>query len=365
MKTSMKAAQVWGLLGLALYVSGARAAEDFQVRYNIAGSLGGEIFSPPEQVGFAAGVAATYIDIEKITGGDGKRITKLAPGGSVSLPAPLPSGLSPSYPAQKIELDARGTLRLWNLAFAYATEDRYAGGRLVGLLNIPYGIKKQTVVPQAGTPTLNWNAAVPASIQSAVNAGFERSYQSALAASSAAQNGDVSGLGDIEVQGGWLYTDERWRVLAGASLVMPTGRYSEGPSPDIGAGNFYTLRPSVQLGYLVTPEIALAGKMTVGLNTRNRDNDLRSGNWLGFEGAAAYKTAIGVIGLHAVRVQQYQDDSNNPWGAARLRSTTAGAFFTTVVPGIDAALTLQFVRTLDSKYAKSGTFTQLRLIKAF
>lgn len=159
--------------------------------------------------------------------------------------------------------------------------------------------------------------------------------------------------------------NEQLRVLAGASLVLPTGRYDARSGPDIGYGNFYTFRPAVQVGYLPTPDIAFAAKLTLGFNTRNEDNDLRSGNWAGLESAAAYKTRIGAMGLHTVYVQQFQDDSNNPWGASRFRMFNAGGFFTTKVPGIDAALTLQFMKTTDSRNAKAGDFSQVRLIKVF
>lgn len=76
-------------------------------------------------------------------------------------------------------------------------------------------------------------------------------------------------------------------------------------------------------------------------------------------------TPIGVIGVHGVHVQQYQDDSNNPFGPSRLRSTNAGVFLTTLIPGLDAALTVQYMTTTASRNAKHGDFTQVRLIKVF
>ncbi len=36
-----------------------------------------------------------------------------------------------------------------------------------------------------------------------------------------------------------------------------------------------------------------------------------------------------------------------------------------MVPGLGAALTLQSITTRASRYAKAGSFTQARLIKAF
>lgn len=341
------------------------AAEDFQVRYNIAGSLGGEVFAPQDLTGFGAGVAATYIDVKNVTGGDGKLLTTPMPGGVVPLPPPTPGALYPSYGAQKAVVDGTGTLKLWSLALGHITEDRYVGGRLAFGVVVPYGLRQQSIRAMAPTPALQWSPQVPVATQAAVNAQFDAAYQSGLGAQAASATGEVSGLGDVEMQAGWLYATERLRVLAGASLVLPTGRYDAGPGPDIGFGNFYTFRPSVQVGYLPTPDIALAGKLTLGFNTKNKDNDLRSGNWVGIEGAVAYKTPIGAIGLHTVYVQQFQDDSNNPWGASRFRTLNAGGFFTTKIPGSDVALTMQFMKTTNSRNAKAGNVSQIRIIKVF
>jgi len=343
----------------------AHAGEDFQVRYNIAGSIGGEMFTPPDAAGLAVGVAATYIDIRKVTGNDGNTLTKPIPGGAIPLPSPTPVTAFPTYGANTAQIPASGTFKLFNLGVGYITNADYGGGRFAFGGVLPYGVKSQSVRATAATPAVQANPAVPAAAQQAIASQFGATYQSNLAGEAASSSGDVSGIGDLELQGGWLYTTEQLRVLLGASLVIPTGRYNASPAPDIGTGNFYTLRPSVQVAYLPTPDIAFAAKATLGLNTKNRDNDLRSGNWIGLEGAAAYKTGIGVFGLHTVFVQQYQDDANNPWGPSRYRSLNAGAFYTAMVPGIDAALTLQYMATTSSRNAKVGSMTQIRLIKLF
>lgn len=342
----------------------AQAAEGFEVRYNIAGSLGGEIFAP-DQSGWVGGVAVTEIKINKVTGNDGEALTTTMPGGSVPLPAPTPAALYPSYGASTAHIHGTGTMTQANLVLGYITPDRFGGGRLAFGFNLPYARKKQNINTGAATPALNWDPAVPAPVQSAVGTQFDAQYQSAVAAQAASESGEVTGIGDAELQAGWLYFEDKVRILAGMSLVMPTGKYSAGPGPDIGTGNFYTLRPAVQVIYLPTPDIGLAGKVTVGLNGRNKDNDLRSGNWIGLEAAAGYKTSIGVIGVHGVHVQQYQDDDNNLFGPSRFRSTNAGVFFTTLIPGIDAAVTVQYMTTTASRNAKHGDFSQVRVIKVF
>ena len=147
--------------------------------------------------------------------------------------------------------------------------------------------------------------------------------------------------------------------------MLPTGRYQSKAGPDIGYGNFYTFRPAVQVAWLPRPDLSLATKLTVGINSRNEDNQLRSGNWVGLEAALAYMTPLGPIGLHSVVVRQVQDDSGNSYGAMRYASTNAGVFFTTRIPGLDAVMTLQNMRTVDSQYAKHGTFQQVRIVKLF
>lgn len=48
--------------------------------------------------------------------------------------------------------------------------------------------------------------------------------------------------------------------------------------------------------YLPTNNTAVAVKLTWGVNTRNRDNDVRSGNWIGVENALAYKMRLAYSG---------------------------------------------------------------------
>ncbi|MBA5606758.1 transporter [Duganella sp. FT3S] len=351
--------------GATLAATSAIAAEAFEPRYNLAGSLGGEMFAPPDQTGWAAGIAFTQVDISKVTGDDGRALTQPIPGGVVPLPAPTPSALYPGYGANTAHFDATGPMTRADLALGYITTDRYGGGRLAFVLDLPYAKKKHVIGVRADTPQLRWNPAVPEVVQWAVQAQFNQQYQGAPAAQAADFSGETTGIGDLELQAAWLYNREHINVLAGASVVLPTGRYDTSPGPHIGVGNFYTLRPALQIAWLPTPQIGLASKFSVGLNTRNKDNQLRSGNWVSMEAAAGYKTAIGVIGVHGIYLRQYQDDDNNPFGASRARSNDAGAFFTTKVPGIDAALTVQYMTSTSSRNIKHGNFTQLRLIKLF
>jgi hypothetical protein len=340
------------------------ASEDFQLRYNLAGSLGGELFAPRDQTGWAGGLAATYMDIDQVTGNDGHGLTRLLPGGTMQLPN-VPPPLHPNYGPSVAQITGTGKMKQTNLALGYVTKERFGDGRLVFLLNLPFSRKIQRFGAAGVAPELSWNPAVRGPARVAAATVFADQYQAALGSQAQEASGQVTGIGDAELQAGWLHIRNKLRVLGGASIVLPSGKYSSSSGPDIGYGNYYTFRPAVQATYLLTPAVAISGKLTWAVNTRNRDNQLRSGNWAGLELAAGYKTPVGVLGVHGLRVQQHQDDSNNPWGSGRLWSTNMGVFFTTKLEAIDAAITAQYMATTDSRNSKHGSFSQLRMIKFF
>lgn len=353
------------LAALLLAVSGnTLASENFQLRYNFSGSLNRDMFIPPDLSGWIAGIAATYVEARKVTGNDGADQTITVPAGRVPVTG-RPEALYPTYGATSAQFNATGRSQVITLGLGYITTSHYGGGRLAFLLTLPFARKTQLVELRAPSPALAFNPAFPAAAQAQISAGFGAQYQATLAAQGAIQSGETSGIGDAEFQAAWLHTTDRAHVLAGASLVVPTGRYSPSPGPDIGSGKFYTLRPFVQAGYLVTTELAVSGKLTLGMSTRNTDTNVRGGNWAGMELAGGYRTPVGVIGLQGLHIQQFQDDSNNPWGASRLHATNAGAFFTSVIAPLDATVTLQYMRTIESRNAKSERYTQIRLAKAF
>lgn len=85
----------------------------------------------------------------------------------------------------------------------------------------------------------------------------------------------VSGPSSLQTQ---AMLKEKWRVLAGMSLILPTGKYDADHKPDVGTGNFRTLRAALQLAYLPTPKVALgpAGARAHSALVRHPD-DKRAG----------------------------------------------------------------------------------------
>ena len=344
------------------------AAEDFRVRYNLAGTIGGEIFAPQKSSGWIGALAYTDIDGRRLTGNDGNDMTITATGGTVALPAPAPAGLYPTYEAKRVTLQASGHARVAALALGYISADVYAGGHLIFGALLPVAESASGVLPIASSPTLNWsNPAQPDdATKTAVQTGFGAAYQANLSAQAAGESGQAAGVGDLELAAGWMSGNGPWRLRAGAAVVLPTGKYSASSKPNIGFGNYYTLRPEVQATYLPSAKVALSGKLIMGFNTKNTDNQLKSGDWFGLEAATGYMTAIGPVGLHALYVRQYQDDENNTmFGANRLELTGLGAFFTTRLPILDAIVTLQRMVTTSSRNARHSNFSQLRIVRQF
>lgn len=364
----LRSLRVLSLLLASSCTVAALAAEDFRVRYNLAGSIGGEIFSPQTSSGWIGALAYTNIDARKVTGDDGNKLSITTPAGKISLPAPTPAAVFPAYDANRVALQTSGHANVTALALAYITEERFAGGQIIFGALLPFAQSASDVLAIAPSPTLNWPRPTQPddATKAVVQSRFGTRYQADLSEQAALESGNIAGIGDIELAAGWLLKDGPWKVRAGAAWVLPTGAYSAASRPNVGFGNYHTLRPEVQATYLPSEKIALSGKLIMGFNTRNKDNQLKSGDWFGLEAAAGYMTPIGPVGLHGMHVKQYQDDQNNlMFGSSRLALTGIGAFFTTKLPIINTTVTLQHMVTTHSRNARHSNFSQLRIVQLF
>lgn len=365
--TLIKTNAVCFLLAVGGLGSSAMAAEDFRVRYNLAGTLGGEIFAPAPTPGWVGAFSLTHVDGQKITGNDGQDLVKTMPGGNVPL-APGGTPLDPSYAANPLTLKTTVRANAGALALAYVPQGLVAGGQVVWSGVVPLVDIRTQTTPVSSVPSLQWPSAMApdAATRAAVAARFGQEYTAGIQAEASQGNARSSGVGDVELASHWLRVDGPWKLMAGAALVLPTGKYSASPGLDPGFGNFYTFRPEARLTYQPSARWAFAGKLAWGLNTRNRDNQWRSGDWYGVEAAAGYMTALGPVGVQVVHIQQYRDDRNNlQFGASRFEMDGAGLFWTTRIPALDLAVSLQHMATTRSRNALHSNFTQLRLVKTF
>ena len=220
-----------------------------------------------------------------------------------------------------------------------------------------------TLSPALTSPPLPPGTGVAA--QAGAQAGFNTAYQAQLAGLSAAGTGATDGIGDAEITAAWVYRKDDLKVVTGLTLALPTGQYAAASQINIGFGNFYTLRPGVAVAYNPTPNLTLGARGSLGFNTRNSDNQIKSGNYGALDLAAAYRSPIGVFGPHVVLVKQYTDDNGGALGANRFSSNGAGFFYTTLIPSIETAINVSYLTTLNSRNALSGSFFQVRVSKAF
>jgi len=418
---SASALAMLGLMG-----STAFAADGFKLRYPFQGSLGGEIAAPLNQPGWFASLAVVGIDTNKNSGPDGNDRQLPLPAQSVPMPsladltnrgvsAANAAALTAVVPPGRnvATLSTKATVKLSQqqtnaaVIVGYAFEELVAGGRVVANVQLPYTthlsrkvdvdpiVFNTTQAPIVSVPTPTGLTAVQAgflnqpvgtnpSAYNQITEGARGVARAKLANYGNANSGKVSGQGDAEMTGAWTYVKDSLKIAAGLTLALPTGDYNKdagqlGPTGDpisginIGFGNYYTLRPGLAVGYSPTPDWTIGAKASYGVNTRNKDNDIKSGDYVGIDLAAVYKTSIGVIGPHFMYVNQIKDDTygdkssdqSRALGANRFNMQGAGLVFTTLIPGIDAGLTLSYMNTLDSKNALAGSFTMVRLTKKF
>jgi hypothetical protein len=317
-------------IGIGSLCQAVVAAEDFRVRYNLAGTLGGEIFAPLPEEGLIGVISHTYVDGKKLTGNDGNdRTITLGP--------------------NKVTIKSDGKANITALALVKVMQGSNANERLSFTAILPYS-RTET--------NLTTDLPLPPNLIGEVDK----------------RNGKAQGIGDLELNASWLRAEGPWKMRIATSLVLPTGKYDANAGKNIGLGKFYTLRPEAQVTYQPTQKWAFSGKVALGLNTTNKDKDWHSGHWHALEAAAGYMTPIGPLGLHAVHVKQHQDDKIGPanmepipivTGPNRFELTAAGVFFATRLNFIDANLAVQHMVTTSSRNARHSNFTQVRLIKRF
>jgi hypothetical protein len=352
--------------------------------------LGGEIVAPLPSEGWVGSVAYTDINIDKIGGADGNALSLQKPATFGPLTAAQLAAVPAVGPATAVQLQAaltgrtasavgtiavdyKQTVKQANLTFARILDKDVQGGKLAVAINIPYALSlKSDALMTSTTPTLSTltpSAGALASVaQSVAQSSFSTGYQSAVASQSQAANVDTSGLGDIETSLLWEKSVDQLKIVAGATLALPTGNYSyvEGRlAPNVGYGKYFTFRPGVGVAYTASENVTLGARGSLGFNTQNTENKVRSGDFYVIDLAAAFKTPVGVLGPHMTLMRQYTDDTGGTLGANRVSLNGAGVFAAFPIPAIGAGLNISYMKTTDARNSLSGSFVQARISKLF
>lgn len=374
------------VLCLALALAGiqADASENYRSRQSPVGAFGGEIAAPADNPGLFGTAVLTSVDIYKVVDSSGNNIT--VPGLTVPLPTATPTGgavpngtYNLNVPAGTI--DFRQSQTQLNLMGGYLTESTYADGRLAFAVNVPLIKASRTFVATqaAGTVSPTPGAPLPAPLIGAVNtigAAANAQVQASIAALTAAQNQDVTGMGDTELSMVWVRHRDRLKVAVGASLFVPTGQYDKTRGPNPGFGNFYTLRPGVAVTYSLNPDhaasswdsgVTLAGRLSYGINSTNKDTSYRSGNFVYAEGAAIKVSGNWAFGANLLTMRQVTDDTGSgvPADGNRTKYNSIGPFLSYKLLGKDAGFNLQYSHTFGGHYTQVLNAIQLRFIKAW
>ena len=375
-------------LSLACLASAVSAysSENFRMRQSPIGAFGGEIAAPADNPGFFGTAAISRLDIASIVDSNGFDIT--TPTTAKLTTAPL-AGYTLNAPGKQISFHQTQTQA--NLVGGYLTENTYADGRIALVVNVPLitmsrsfsgdlatgSLRTPTGITLPAAYTLPGTTVNPTNL---ANAGARAQWANTIAA----QNGDVSGVGDTELSAVWIRHQDRLKVAAGISLFVPTGAYDKARGPNPGFGNFYTLRPGVAVTYNLNPNpkdeswdagVTVAGRISYGMNSTNKDTDYRSGNFIYTEVGVVKVAGDWAFGANLLSTQQVTDDTGPVVGTScfgsvdaagcRYKTYGVGPFVAYKLPGKDAGFNLQYNENFGGSNAVVVKSWQLRFVKAW
>ena len=355
----------------------AQAAESYKLRQAPVGAFGGEIAASADNPGFFGTASLTQLQIYKIADANGNNVAPaaIAP---IQLNPALPYKVT--FPTGSLAFNQDQTQL--NLVGGYLTEGKYGDGHVAFAINVPFIQQKRTFVVTQPAGTLTPAATTPplsAAIVGQLNAGAAQAnalVQAKVLAAGANQNLETSGVGDTELSTVWIRHVDRLKVAAGVSLFVPTGSYDKNRGPNPGFGNFYTLRPGVAVTYNLNPKhsdeswdsgVTIAGRVSYGLNTRNKDTDYKSGNFIYSEGGIVKVRGDWAYGVNMFAIQQISDDTGSgaTLGGNRYKTNGVGPFVSFKLPGKDAGFNLQYSDNFGGRNAIVAKSLQLRFVKAW
>ena len=355
----------------------AQAAESYKLRQAPVGAFGGEIAASADNPGFFGTASLTQLQIYKIADANGNNVaaSSIAP---IQLNPALPYKVA--FPTGSLAFNQDQTQL--NLVGGYLTEGKYGDGHVAFAINVPFIQQKRTFVVTQPAGTLTPAATTPplsAAIVGQLNAGAAQAnalVQAKVLAAGANQNLETSGVGDTELSTVWVRHVDRLKVAAGVSLFVPTGSYDKNRGPNPGFGNFYTLRPGVAVTYNLNPKhsdetwdsgVTIAGRVSYGMNTRNKDTDYKSGNFIYSEGGIVKVRGDWAYGVNVFSIQQISDDTGSgaTLGGNRYKTNGVGPFVSFKLPGKDAGFNLQYSDNFGGRNAIVAKSLQLRFVKAW
>ena len=355
----------------------AQAAEGYKLRQAPVGAFGGEIAAPADNTGFFGTASLTQLQIYKLADANGNNVAP-APIAPIQLNPALPYKVA--FPTGSLAFNQDQTQL--NVVGGYLTEGTYGDGHIAFAINVPFIQQKRTFIVTQPDGVLTPAATIPplsAAIVGQLTAGTAQAnaaVQAKILAAGTSQNLETSGVGDTELSTVWVRHVDRLKVAAGVSLFVPTGSYDKTRGPNPGFGNFYTLRPGVAVTYNLNPKqsdaawdagVTIAGRVSYGINSRNKDTDYRSGNFIYSEGGVVKVNGDWAYGVNVFTIQQISDDTGSgaTLGGNRYKTNGVGPFISFKLPGKDAGFNLQYSDNFGGRNAIVAKSLQLRFVKAW
>ena len=337
-------------------LTAVHAGEGFKLRTTTLGDLSGEFFSPfVTTAGWAGAFAVTHTSQEEMTDNNGNRYS-----------APFPAQVVPitglgnvTVNMDDLKIDFRQKQTNANLVFLYRMPTE-SGDNLIFSVNAGMAhIDRNMQFDLDRMPVSTSSQFVPPAAIAA-NPAFAAGIDSAVGGLNSVNNRREGWqLADTEVSAAWL---GRWfspigpmRVKTSLTLAIPTGDYVATEGVNAGAGDFYTLRPSVSVIYDMTSSLSLGAKSTLGFNTKNRDTNYKSGSFHALELALAHHNGAGrTFGVQTVMVNQYEDDEGGTAAAKAEILRQQGNKYKFTSMGVFASMPIASIQSkLHISYAKS------------
>ena len=119
-----------------------------------------------------------------------------------------------------------------------------------------------------------------------------------------------TGVGDITAGPAIAWHSKNLHTIAGIDFIAPTGAYNVNDLANIGR-NYWSFNPIFAATYLSDGGWEASGKFMYYINTKNRDNDYRSGDEFSMDYLLGKHIGNFNVGLNGHYLVQTTDDSKN------------------------------------------------------
>lgn len=268
----------------------AGATEKFGLRYSPG--IGGSDMTAPLVPGLYIQIPYYFYDAKYSSSR-----TETVPGSAyfastAALNPALPTLLNANFPTASSSTPVSTEIKVRVQALLprimYMSANQVLGATVGVTALLPLVERRVNVSATVGSTTLSGvtqaglNAINPALTTGAFSSGVNAGIVSAAGASADSGSGKQFGVGDLEVGVVFRWDRDPDQILFIPNVILPTGKYDKDRAANPGAGNYYTFRPTVQYSH-IGDGWDFGGRVSFSMNTKNKDTDYRSGNYLNFD----------------------------------------------------------------------------------